>query len=1080
MGKTAFNLFRLALRGVVGAAGLVGCIYLLVLFLGSGMGRRPAPPVAAEPPPPVLSPDEHESPFLAKMVKEGKLPPLPERIGTEPAVLPGTPGRYGGDLWLLAHDIDEVRVALQYAYRGEGLVRFSPDGLPVLNHMARSLEHSADFKVWTVTLRKGAKWSDGVPLTSEDFLWWAKNVWGEEEMGGMPEIWRSASGSARLEAVSPECFRVIFPDPRPDWRRSLASPAGSLYTPGPKHYMLQYHPKLGNPEAIRREGEALGLKPRELFNRKAGILNPERPGLGPWLIRSQSQQGPWTAVRNPYYPAVDSAGRQLPYIDRLVFRQVSKPLQPRAVTDGLASFAWNTPIDYPSLMNERGPGHYRVFAWHSLDRGGMQIVPNRRLRVSPGDKEAAARAKLLREPDFRRALSLAINRKAVIKAEFDGIGEPAGLGPGPEDFGYQPEHLLANATYDPARANALLDKLGLTRRDEQGARLAPDGSRLRFEMIARPGHASPLEFIADFWKAVGIYVTAQEKPLRLFLRSEQTADFSLGKNSSPEPGTVGPLAADAPFFQWMLKGGLVGNPESKQAGVDQPDAIEEHAMRLASEENEGASDARRLEIAHELMEISRENVWAINVFAPESMPVVAKEGLMNFPHEALAGFKAGMPFNAFPEMWYWSDPDKINGMQTASADYQKDRAIAIAADLNRMAPHAGSGAVAKTATKAKGMKGGAAAHSTTSKLMRGLFLGILVVVLLMAILRHPWLLQRLALMVPTLLTISIVVFIGVQLPPGSYLETVTENLREQGNSAAAQIEIHRLEELYHLNDSLPKRYLRWMGAFWFTSFDEADAGILQGNLGRSMANDNRPVNDLIGDRLLLTMALSFGAILIQWFVALPVGVYSAIRQNTASDYVLTVGGLIGMCIPDFILALLAILAAKQVFGLVAIGMFSSQFALQPYWDWAKFLDLLKHIWVPILILGTASTAGLIRVTRANLLDELRKPYVTTARAKGMRPMKLLLKYPFRLALNPFIAGIGSVFPALISGSAIVSIILSLPTIGPMLYDSVMLEDTSMAGSLLLCVSALSIFGILVSDLLLLLLDPRIRFGGSSR
>jgi ABC-type dipeptide/oligopeptide/nickel transport system permease component len=196
--------------------------------------------------------------------------------------------------------------------------------------------------------------------------------------------------------------------------------------------------------------------------------------------------------------------------------------------------------------------------------------------------------------------------------------------------------------------------------------------------------------------------------------------------------------------------------------------------------------------------------------------------------------------------------------------------------------------------------------------------------------------------------------------------------------------------------------------------------------------------------------------------------------------VLTLLGFIGMCVPGFLLALILIHLSSEWFGIKVSGLFSAEFAGQVGWSWAKLGDLLKHIWVPVIVLGVGGTAGMIRVMRGNLLDELRKPYVTTARAKGMRPLRLLLKYPVRLALNPFISGIGAIFPQLVSGGAIVAMVLSLPTVGPLMLSALMAQDMYLAGSMLMVLSTLGVFGTLVSDLLLLMLDPRIRLEGGGR
>jgi ABC-type dipeptide/oligopeptide/nickel transport system permease component len=243
---------------------------------------------------------------------------------------------------------------------------------------------------------------------------------------------------------------------------------------------------------------------------------------------------------------------------------------------------------------------------------------------------------------------------------------------------------------------------------------------------------------------------------------------------------------------------------------------------------------------------------------------------------------------------------------------------------------------------------------------------------------------------------------------------------------------------------------------------------------------NASVNELVGDRILLTIAVSLGTIFFTWALSLPIGIYSAVRQYTLSDYVLTFVGFIGMCVPPFLLALLLMYFSFTVLGIPVSGLFSSHYGAQPEWTWGKVIDLLQHIWVPIVVMGVGGTAGMIRIMRGNLIEELKKPYVITAMAKGVPPTRLLLKYPVRLALNPFISGIGGLFPALVSGGAIVAVVLSLPTVGPMLLIALMSEDMYLAGSLLMVLSLLGILGTLVSDLLLLWLDPRIRFQGGSR
>ena len=342
----------------------------------------------------------------------------------------------------------------------------------------------------------------------------------------------------------------------------------------------------------------------------------------------------------------------------------------------------------------------------------------------------------------------------------------------------------------------------------------------------------------------------------------------------------------------------------------------------------------------------------------------------------------------------------------------------------------------------------------------------------MAAFKHPFVLRRLFVMLPTLFIISVCVFTIIQLPPGDYLDTQIRKWELDGVSTEViEQKVAVVEEYFHLEEPVWKRYSRWMGFTWFVTYDSADKGLLQGHMGRSMREPFRSVNDLIGDRLLLTILISLGTIIFTWILAIPIGIYSACRQYSVGDYTFTFLGFIGMSIPSFLFALVFMC----VLGIS--GLFSAQYLIQPYWNLAKVVDLLKHIWVPILIMGIGSTASMIRIMRANLLDELHKPYVTTAKAKGVGPLRLLFKYPVRIALNPFVSGLGGYFPQLVSGGAVVAIVLTLPTIGPLMYTSLFDQDMFLAGSILMLLSTLTVIGTLVSDLVLLVLDPRIRLGG---
>lgn len=324
--------------------------------------------------------------------------------------------------------------------------------------------------------------------------------------------------------------------------------------------------------------------------------------------------------------------------------------------------------------------------------------------------------------------------------------------------------------------------------------------------------------------------------------------------------------------------------------------------------------------------------------------------------------------------------------------------------------------------------------------------------------------RRLLVMIPTLFIISVLVFVIIQLPPGDYLETMVAELQSQGEEVS-QERIAFYREQYGLGEPMWKQFSVW---FW---------GLLQGDMGYSFEYE-LPVSDVVGDRIFLTVLVSFATILFVYLVSFPIGVYSAVRQYSVGDYTLTFIGFIGLATPNFLLALILMYFANQWFGVSIGGLVDPELRDAPM-SWEKLVNVLGHLWVPVIVIGTAGTAGMIRRLRANLLDELHKQYVTTAKAKGVPPGKLLVKYPLRMALNPFIADIGNLLPEIISGSAIVSVVLSLETTGPMLLGALQSQDMYLAGSFLMALALLTVLGNLLSDLALAALDPRIRLGAES-
>ncbi|MBP2460316.1 MULTISPECIES: ABC transporter permease [Rhizobium/Agrobacterium group] len=325
-----------------------------------------------------------------------------------------------------------------------------------------------------------------------------------------------------------------------------------------------------------------------------------------------------------------------------------------------------------------------------------------------------------------------------------------------------------------------------------------------------------------------------------------------------------------------------------------------------------------------------------------------------------------------------------------------------------------------------------------------------------------YIIWRILVMIPTLVLISMLIFTIIELPPGDYFESYVEQLKAMGEKADLQ-EIEDLRARYGFDQPEPIRYLNWV------------AGMMTGDFGYSFEY-RMPVTEVVGDRVWLTILVSTLTIIITWVLAFPIGVYSATHQYSWGDYGLTLLGLIGLAVPNFVLALVLMYLANIYFG-TSIGHLMDAQYMSESMSWAKFKSILEHIWIPVLIIGTAGTAGMVRRLRANLLDELHKQYVMTARAKGLHPFKVLTKYPLRMSLNFFISDIGSILPSIISGAEITAVVLSLETTGPMLIRALQSQDMYLAGSFLMFLSFLTVIGVLISDIALAMFDPRIRLRG---
>ncbi len=1014
-----------------------------------------------------------QSPLLSRLEAAGKLPPVAQRVGPEPLVLDGgSVGSYGGT-WLRVASSEWDVFMFEFRFGYAGLFRWSPLGRPIVPHLATKVDASPDSRQFVVHLRRGVRWSDGHPFTADDILFW----WEYDEINtavgdGQPPPWLIAgNGSTTLEKIDDHTIVFRFDEPFGNFLETLAANSWFMLR-YPKHYFERYHPETADPAFLKSELEALGMTSAyNLWRNRLGRHdNPEVPRLWPWVLRTYKSGLPYVFVRNPYYFAVDPEGNQLPYIDRVQFEERNQQMLPLAFANGEVTMQGrHISFDsYTELMSRQAEGGFVVKHWYNAARSSWLIQPSLNRYVDPRRPATAQKAKLLADKRFRQALSLAIDRKAIIGAYYDGVVEAGQVEPGPGSPFENEKLRHAFIEHDPSRANQLLDELGLSGRGADGLRTFVDGSPLTLDLMfcAFPG-VGPAELVVDDWRAVGLRVVARELSRKLFTIKKDAGDFDLAVWPSAgdffpllEPGSFAPgdhFNVNAPAWgRWFERGGFFGAPRALQADTGpafppppgHPMLDSYRALVEARQESQVVDQVARFE---EALDIAAENLWTINVAEAPPFLVVVDRDLRNVPDKALGAATVRTPANTGIETYYFEHPSH-------AADAETLKEIETLTPMARRQP-----------ADAQPPSAGA---RDLGWLLRICSYGILAAFALLIAVRHPFVLRRILLLLPTLLVMSALVFVAIQLPPGDFISSRVLQLAQGGDLNALE-QIEELRRLFHFDEPHLQQYARWMGLAWFQTFDPADAGLLQGQMGRSMET-GRSVNEIVGDRVLLTVAISAGTILLTWIIALPIGIYSAVRRQSFGDYFLSLVGLIGMSVPPFLLALVLMVAAG------VSGLFSPDFAAQPSWDWAKAKDLLSHIWVPIAVMGLAGTAGMARVMRANLLDELNKPYVTTARARGVRPLKLLLKYPVRVALNPFVSTMGQLFPQLISGGAIVAIVLSLPTVGPLQVHALLTEDMYLAGSMLMVLSLLAVLGTLVADLLLLWLDPRIRFDRGAR
>lgn len=321
--------------------------------------------------------------------------------------------------------------------------------------------------------------------------------------------------------------------------------------------------------------------------------------------------------------------------------------------------------------------------------------------------------------------------------------------------------------------------------------------------------------------------------------------------------------------------------------------------------------------------------------------------------------------------------------------------------------------------------------------------------------------RRFLYMILMMIILSAVVFSIIQLPPGDYATSYIHELEMKGGGEVGEAQIVAIRKQYGLDLPLYRQYMRWV------------SGLLRGYLGRSFYW-NRPINELLAERLPYTLIISLSTVAFTYVIAVPIGIYSATHQYSVVDYVFTVIGFAGIAIPGFLFALIMMYALHEYFGLSVGSLFSPEY-VSASWSWLRILDMIKHMWAPVIIVGLSGTCGIIRVMRASLLDELSHPYVVTARAKGLKERTLVMKYPVRIAINPILSTVGWILPGIFSGSTIVAVVLALPTVGPLLLDALMAQDFYVSGSIIMILTLLTLIGTFISDILLGWADPRVRF-----
>ncbi|MCB1122603.1 MAG: ABC transporter substrate-binding protein, partial [Verrucomicrobiae bacterium] len=695
-----------------------------------------------------------EAPILKELVAEGTLPPVAERVGAEPLVLQGPDGvgHYGGN-WSDAVTWDaEVWDRISKHTGGVTMVRWSPSGYPIVPNVAKSWESSDDLRSWTFYLRKGMRWSDGQPFTADDVLYWYEWEMKYFRRIGDPldpqtligeRLMRSGPNEGRVEKVDDHAVRFVFPDPNPFLLEKLASTTvEGLF--GARHYLSRFHPELGDQELIQSLMQKRGLEtPAQVYREIRRYDNPEQPRVNPWIYRRYKSSPPQGFVRNPYYCAVDTQGNQLPYIDRITIELTTPDLFALKTAAGGFPAVFETEnlrlANYGLYMSSRESGNFDVRHYFSGQRSLWSIIVNLNFREDPNDPTTSQKAELLRTRAFRQALSYAINRQAIIDAEFLGLGEPAQADPGPESPFHSPKLYSSYVEYEPDKANDLLDSIGLTKRDRDGYRTLPDGSPMVWYIPYRantlPG---PFQFVIDDWAAVGIRAIARQVSDGLSLTLRQAANYAFIINPSyVDFIPVWDYTAYVPdswksmhapvWGEWYRS--LFGDENDAPTGIAAAPP-EGHFIReilslweqsmVAPSHEEGVADFKKL------LDIAAEEVFIISIGSPPPSIAVVRNDFKNVPVTGIRGNLFHTPLNMGSETFYFENPDDSPG---AITQLKEDLAEGGSLPILDQVEHGGS----------------ASLGLVFGKLMRFSIVAVFILGLILAGVRHPYVGRRLLL-----------------------------------------------------------------------------------------------------------------------------------------------------------------------------------------------------------------------------------------------------------------------------------------------------------------------------------------------